>query len=60
MANRNILIIAFIFIFSHCFSQPGPPAPGCWPPPCVPVDGGISLFAFLSLLFGYKFLSKNK
>ena len=39
MANKNILIIAFIFIFSHCFSQPGPPAPGCWPPPCVPVDG---------------------
>ncbi len=25
-------------------AQPGPgPGPPCWPPPCIPIDGGLSL-----------------
>jgi hypothetical protein len=70
--NKNyLLVISFVFIVLFFQGQPGPgpvgptlpgggAAPPCWPPPCIPVDGGISIFTFLSILFGYKFLSKNK
>ena len=71
--NKNyLLVISFVFIVLFFQGQPGGPgpvgptlpgggsAPICWPPPCIPVDGGISIFTFISILFGYKFLSKNK
>ena len=65
--NKIALIFVFILIFNIYFSQQPPPGlpgngnvPSCWPPPCIPIDGGISIFTFISILFGYKFLSKNK
>tara|TARA_Y100000385_G_scaffold189863_1_gene196203 strand:+ start:604 stop:804 length:201 start_codon:yes stop_codon:yes gene_type:complete len=63
--NKIALIFVFILIFNIYFSQPpGLPGngngPSCWPPPCVPIDGGISIFTLLSILFGYKLISKNK
>lgn len=59
--RKIIIIILFFFVLKNIFAQPGPPPPpGCWPPPCIPIDGGISIFTFISVLFGYKFLSKNK
>tara|TARA_B100000780_G_scaffold270429_1_gene230216 strand:- start:722 stop:904 length:183 start_codon:yes stop_codon:yes gene_type:complete len=59
--KKKILIILLILIVQQYFSQPGNPgAAPCWPPPCIPIDGGISIFTFISILFGYKFLSKNK
>lgn len=33
---------------------PPPPPPGCWPPPCIPVDGGISLLIAAGALYGAK------
>ncbi|HRF81365.1 MAG TPA: hypothetical protein PL070_14910 [Flavobacteriales bacterium] len=30
----------------------GPPA--CWPPPCIPIDGGISLLVAAGTLLGGK------
>ena len=60
MQNRkNLLFLVFIFLTINILSQPGPPQSPCWPPPCVPIDGGISLFTFISILIGYKFLSKK-
>lgn len=60
MSLKKYSLIILILISINCFSQPGPPSPGCWPPPCVPVDGGIGIFTLISILLGYKFLSKNK
>ena len=58
---KHILLIILILVSCQFFSQPGPPSgPGCWPPPCVPIDGGISVFTVISMLFGYKLVSKNK
>ena len=55
------IIILIVFFSNGYFSQPGPPpGPNCWPPPCIPIDGGISIFTFVSILFAYKFLSKKK
>ena len=39
------------------FAQGGPPVggqPPCWPPPCIPIDGGISLLIGAGVLFGAK------
>ncbi len=59
--KKSTFIILFLLIANQYLCQPGlPQGPGCWPPPCIPVDGGISIFTFISILFGYKFLSKNK
>jgi len=37
---------------------PGPPGggggPPCWPAPCVPIDGGISLLVAAGLAYGGK------
>lgn len=37
---------------------PGGPSggatPGCWPPPCIPVDGGISFLIAIGAAFGGK------
>lgn len=67
MNKKFLLIINFTFLILFFHSQPGGGglpggggAPPCWPPPCIPIDGGISFFTFLSVLFGYKFLSRNK
>jgi len=38
-------------------APPGGPAggtPGCWPPPCVPIDGGISFLIAIGAAFGGK------
>lgn len=37
---------------------PGPPGgggdPPCWPPPCVPIDGGIGFLLAAGLAYGAK------
>lgn len=63
-------ILSFIFILmsiSLTFAQlaPPPPPPGggpsCWPPPCIPIDGGISLLIAAGAIYGGKKLyKKNK
>ena len=55
------LIILTGFISAQGFpGNPGGPSGGCWPPPCIPVDGGLTIFAILSIIFGYKIISKNE
>ena len=54
---------ALLFIFSSPMQAqptqpPGPPGggggPGCWPPPCVPIDGGISWLLLVGAAYGGK------
>ena len=33
---------------------PGGGEPPCWPPPCVPVDGGLSFLVAIGAAFGGK------
>ncbi len=60
MKNKKYLLFILILTSISCFSQPGPPSPGCWPPPCVPIDGGISFFTFIAALIGFKSLKSKK
>lgn len=65
MTKRQYQIIAFIaFVVIaggtalHAQLPPPPPPPGpgppCWPPPCIPVDGGILFAVGAAAVFGGK------
>jgi len=55
-----VLVAALVFISDAVMAQPGggPPfgggGPGCWPPPCIPVDGGLSFLIAAGVAFGGK------
>ncbi len=59
------IIIVFGFLLAMChsndlLSQPPPPGggdvPNCFPPPCVPIDGGLSWLLIAGTVYGGKIL----
>ncbi len=64
MNTKFILSIIFIICLSSlCIAAPPPPpsgGPGCWPPPCVPIDGGISLLIAAGAIYGGKTLYNKR
>lgn len=60
MKARIILLIYFVIIGTTiCLAGPPPPPPSggsptCWPPPCIPIDGGISFLIAAGALYGGK------
>ena len=67
MNIKVLYILAFsLGITVFCFAGAPPPlptsggTPGCWPPPCVPIDGGISLLIAAGAIYGGRKLYKNK
>ena len=48
LATLNLVIFAAV--------PPPPPGtgPGCWPPPCMPIDGGISILMMAGAAYGAK------
>ncbi|MBS1635501.1 MAG: hypothetical protein JST26_06220 [Bacteroidetes bacterium] len=60
--------IVFCLIFSLAFvaiglaAPPPPPggSPSCWPPPCIPIDGGITFLMAAGALYGGKKLYDKK
>ncbi len=70
---KNKLRFGFFFTFLflvgvlHTFAQVPPPpsgggtgSPSCWPPPCVPIDGGISALIVAGAALGAKKLVDSK
>lgn len=57
---RKVLLIAAFFSFFSLegIAQPPPPGgatgPSCWPPPCIPIDGGISFLIVAGVAYGAK------
>lgn len=55
---KFILTLSLVLIGSQVLlSAPPPPpggSPGCWPPPCVPIDGGISILIAAGAAYGAK------
>jgi|TARA_R110000787_G_scaffold135687_2_gene248002 hypothetical protein len=53
-----VLFLALSGIDVFAAGPPGPPGggggPSCWPPPCVPIDGGISYLLALGAIYGGK------
>lgn len=49
------VIVLLVPIAGALMAQPGPPGgPPCWPPPCIPIDGGLSLLIGAGALLGGK------
>ena len=62
----TLLLIICISDLSYSMAFPpfpsgGPAgsAPDCWPPPCIPIDGGISLLIAAGAIYGGRKLYKN-
>lgn len=60
MKTKYLYSFIFLVLTVACL-QAGPPppppptgGPGCWPPPCVPIDGGISLLIAAGAIYGGK------
>ena len=56
LAGIALLVFAGINML-HGQPPPPPPPPGdppCWPPPCIPVDGGIVFALGAAAVFGGK------
>jgi hypothetical protein len=58
---KLVLSLSFVLLGTLVtFSAPGPPAsggtgtPGCWPPPCIPIDGGITILIAAGAAYGAK------
>ena len=60
MKTKKILFTLFILVCIKFVNAgpppppPPPPTPGCWPPPCVPIDGGISFLIAAGAIYGVK------
>lgn len=64
--KRVLYICLFLFVLSGSqtiFSAPPPPPstnPPCWPPPCIPIDGGISALIVAGAAYGAKKLYEKR
>ena len=70
MRKFKFLLASFVFCTSFMLSMPinaqvaagGPPtdpdgaggSPPCWPPPCIPIDGGLGVLLAAGALLGGK------
>jgi hypothetical protein len=63
-----ILVLFFVVVCSQSLISAGPPGPPpppsvnapCWPPPCIPIDGGISALIVAGAAYGAKKLYDKK
>jgi len=55
---RFIVFVGLSLFFAQtALSAPAPPtgtSPSCWPPPCVPIDGGVSFLIAAGAAYGAK------
>lgn len=56
---------AVVFTIALSYGQTSVPPgsasnPPCWPPPCIPIDGGVSFLAAAGLALGLKVLYDKK
>ncbi len=70
--KKSIRLLFFLFVLLlniDLIAQPLPPNPGggggpgspiCWPPTCIPIDGGIGFLLAAAIAFGGKKLYDKK
>ncbi len=64
-SKKYILTLVLLTVNALTFAAPPPPpppgtGPGCWPPPCVPIDGGITLLMAAGAAYGAKKIYDSK
>jgi hypothetical protein len=59
----GVTLFVALFISEICMAGSPPPPPGgggggsdppCWPPPCIPIDGGIGILVAAGIAYGGK------
>jgi hypothetical protein len=50
----SIILFCFNQLMFSAAPPPPPPPPGCWPPPCIPIDGGVGILIAAGALYGAK------
>jgi len=58
-----IIVLFVVLGTGTLFAAPPPPPAGqppCWPPPCIPIDGGISALITVGIAYGAKKLYDKK
>jgi len=67
MSIKQSILIGFFAILaavSYAAPAPPPPPPGsgppCWPPPCIPIDGGITILIVAGAAYGAKKLYNSR
>lgn len=63
--KKHILTLILTAVNLVIFAGPPPPpppgvGPACWPPPCIPIDGGITLLMVAGAAYGAKKLYNFK
>jgi hypothetical protein len=61
---KLILTVSLILVVNQVLLSAPPPPPagsaGCWPPPCIPIDGGITFLAAAGAMYGAKKLYNSR
>lgn len=56
MQNLTRTVLAVVLAIAPfafgAFAQPTGGGPPCWPPPCIPIDGGVGLLIAAGALLG--------
>ena len=64
IAFTAVLFLTSYYLFAPPSTPGGGSPPACWPPPCVPIDGGITILlaagAALGLKKSYDYLKSDK
>ena len=58
-STKHTLIAGILVAVSYLAqAAPAPPigggVPACWPPPCIPIDGGVSFLIAAAAVYGGK------
>jgi len=61
---RTLFTLSTFFLVQFLSAQVPPPpptgSPACWPPPCIPLDGGISILIAAGAAYGAKKLYDSR
>jgi hypothetical protein len=57
--SKFLFVLFFLGVgLTEVSAAPAPPigggSPTCWPPPCIPIDGGISILVAAGALYGLR------
>jgi hypothetical protein len=56
----SVLLLLVALSVGSAMAQPIGGGPPCWPPPCIPIDGGLTALLAVGAIFGGRKLLPGK